>query len=119
MAIFYGPDSNLQSSFKTPSNMLCPVCGEYGRASFAVFVDMGDNKPMIHICNSLVCLGCKENGNRGRLVALFTGPVSNPDFSCRGAKLPSGITLDAVQQALIKNPTRRWFSWGELTNRMF
>lgn len=119
MAKFNDGTHNLDKAFKKPNNMLCPVCGEYGLASFAVFVDMGDNKPMIHVCNSLVCLGCKENGKRGRLVALFTGPVANPDFSSRGAKLPPGITLDAVQKALIQNPTRRWFSWGELTNRMF
>lgn len=113
MANFNGPETAMSTAFKTPSNLLCPRCGEYGRVSFPVFVeDVGGNN--LHAVNSVVCLACKEGEQKGRLVALFTGPVANPDFSCRDAKLPAGYVLEDLRRALKKNPLRRWFHREEL-----
>lgn len=113
MANFNGPETAMAAGFKTPNNMLCPQCNEYGLASFAVFVEGRDGKN-VHAVNSIVCLYCKAGNNRGRLVGLFTGPVDKPDFACRDAKMPEGCYMSALHRALEQEPTRRWFHYTEL-----
>lgn len=112
MANFNGPSSEMRAAFKTRNNMLCNLCGDYGRCSFPVFVH--GVRETWQVCRAEICLTCKENGKRGRLIALFTGTSDRPDFLCRGAKVPPGYTLDDIQRALQANPTRRWFNLGEL-----
>lgn len=114
MADFNGPETAFQAAFKTPNNLLCPRCGAYGRVSFPVFVE-DENGQNLHAVNSVVCLLCREGERKGRLIALFTGPVIKPDFYCRGAKLPAGCSLEELRRALEKNPCRRWFHRAELT----
>ena len=113
MANFNGPETAMSAVFKTPNNLLCPRCGEYGKASFAVFVEDRDGQN-IHAVNSVVCVYCKGGEKRGRLIGLFTGPIAKPDFSCRDAKLPAGYVLEDLHRALLKDPLRRWFHYAEL-----
>ena len=113
MANFNGPETAMAAGFKPPNNLLCLRCGEYGRASFAVFVEGRDGKN-VHAVNSEVCIYCKTGVRRGSLIGLFTGSVAKPDFTCRGAKLPEGCSMEVLHRALEKEPLRRWFHHTEL-----
>ena len=118
MANFTGPDvcgpDGMSGGFKTPSPALCPRCNDYGKASFPIFVEIKAGTPMVHVCNSIVCLTCHEGNKKGRLIGLFTGDYAKPDFACRGAKLPDGLLLSDLQRELLEHPTRRWFTYNEL-----
>lgn len=119
MANFNGAEEAMGAAFKTPNNLLCPRCGQYGRVSFQVFVTCPDGKN-IHAVNSVVCLFCKEGERRGRLISIYTGFSGKPDFSCRDAKLPAGCSLEGLRRALEKEPLRQCFYYAELgRNQLF
>ncbi|WP_428063063.1 hypothetical protein [Candidatus Avelusimicrobium fimicolum] len=119
MANFNGAEEAMGAAFKTPNNLLCPRCGQYGRVSFPVFVE-DRNGHNVHAANSVVCVFCKEGEKKGRLITLFTGPVAKPDFCCRDVKLPAGCSFEGLRRALEKEPLRRWFHYAELgRNQLF
>lgn len=109
-----GPEAAMTAGFQTPNNMLCRKCGKYGMISLAVFVRDADGNN-VHALNSIVCLECRKGETRGRLVGIFTGSSVRPDFSCRDAKAPPGGSIQALTNALEKEPTRSWFHVAELT----
>ena len=93
------------------SAQTCPVCGKEGRASLKVYVQTANGPKFL--VNSSVCLYC--NDRHGRFETMYTGTYDRPDFSCKEAKLPQGVTLEDIHRALINNPTRRIFTIYELT----
>lgn len=105
-------DPDMEPVWGAPDKMQCKRCGHYGRCSLNIYV-VGFDDQRYHACMASVCIDC--NDGQGRLESLYTGTHSHPDYSCQNAKLPPGITLTQLHQALLTKPLRRVWSAQELT----
>ena len=106
---------NVDTSFKAQTSQLCHRCGEYGRASFKIYLQT-ENGPKF-LCNSVICVNC--NDRKGQWETMYTGDPGYPDYQLRATRLPAGITWDDVQKALMAKPTCRIFTAEDLNKAKY
>ena len=87
MANFNGAEEAMGAAFKTPNNLLCPRCGQYGRVSFPRF------------CGRPQRAQCTRGKQRGLRFLQGRRKERTADYAVYGAGGKAGLLLPGRETA--------------------